>query len=85
MTGVDRNHRGRPRGVGVIERLSVNLDLYGGGLEIHLIDPFPPRAGRVWRNEQSPLCRLVISVRWPFVGAVHTGPTAIVGVARASG
>ncbi|MFE1774637.1 FAD/NAD(P)-binding protein [Streptomyces sp. NPDC059008] len=46
-----------PRGTGVLERLAANLpSLYGDRpLDIHLVDPYPPGAGRVWRREQSPL------------------------------
>ncbi|MFJ5263050.1 FAD/NAD(P)-binding protein [Streptomyces sp. NPDC088387] len=46
-----------PRGTGVIERIAANApELYAGsGLDIHLVDPHPPGAGRVWRHAQSPL------------------------------
>jgi uncharacterized NAD(P)/FAD-binding protein YdhS len=46
-----------PRGTGVIERIAANApELYAGsGLDIHLVDPHPPGAGRVWRTAQSPL------------------------------
>ncbi|MES5822539.1 FAD/NAD(P)-binding protein [Streptomyces sp. RG80] len=51
-----------PRGTGLIERIAANApDLYGGsgtdieGLDIHLVDPHPPGAGRIWREAQSPL------------------------------
>ncbi|MEU9333711.1 FAD/NAD(P)-binding protein [Streptomyces sp. NPDC048290] len=46
-----------PRGTGVIERLAANApELYAGtGLDLHLVDPYPPGAGRVWRTDQSPL------------------------------
>lgn len=54
-----------PRGTGLIERIAANApELYGGsglaeglveGLDIHLVDPYPPGAGRVWRAAQSPL------------------------------
>ncbi|MFE2046029.1 FAD/NAD(P)-binding protein [Streptomyces sp. NPDC059477] len=46
-----------PRGTGVIERIAANAsELYAGtGLDIHLVDPHPPGAGRVWREAQSPL------------------------------
>ena len=45
-----------PRGLGVLERLSANaVELAPGPLTVHLIDPFPPGAGRVWRADQSPL------------------------------
>ncbi|WP_033290039.1 FAD/NAD(P)-binding protein [Amycolatopsis jejuensis] len=49
-----------PRGVGVLERLSANAaDLLGDRrIAVHLIDPFPPGPGRVWRYEQSPLLRM---------------------------
>src|ERR1043165_5846333 len=48
-----------PRGVGVLERLGANIDLLGHGeLEVHLIDPYPPGPGRVWRHAQSPLLRM---------------------------
>ncbi len=49
-----------PRGVGVLERLSANApELLGARrLVVHLIDPFPPGPGRVWRHDQSPLLRM---------------------------
>jgi len=48
-----------PRGVGVLERLGANSGLLRGRrLEVHLIDPFPPGPGRVWRYDQSPLLRM---------------------------
>ncbi|MEU8631226.1 FAD/NAD(P)-binding protein [Amycolatopsis sp. NPDC048633] len=48
-----------PRGVGVLERLGANSDLLRDRrLEVHLIDPFPPGPGRVWRYDQSPLLRM---------------------------
>ncbi len=49
-----------PRGVGVLERLGANAaELLGERrLVVHLVDPFPPGAGRVWRYEQSPLLRM---------------------------
>ncbi|RSN47187.1 adenylate cyclase [Amycolatopsis sp. WAC 04197] len=49
-----------PRGVGVLERLGANAaELLGGRrLVVHLVDPFPAGAGRVWRHEQSPLLRM---------------------------
>ncbi|MFJ7211354.1 FAD/NAD(P)-binding protein [Amycolatopsis sp. NPDC098790] len=48
-----------PRGVGVLERLGANADLpRDRRLEVHLIDPFPPGPGRVWRYDQSPLLRM---------------------------
>ncbi|MEV4974252.1 FAD/NAD(P)-binding protein [Streptomyces scopuliridis] len=46
-----------PRGTGFLERIAANArSLYGGlPLDIHLVDPHPPGAGRVWRRDQSPL------------------------------
>ncbi|MET9503208.1 FAD/NAD(P)-binding protein [Streptomyces sp. NPDC006622] len=46
-----------PRGTGLIERIAANApELYdGSGLDIHLVDPHPPGAGRIWRAAQSPL------------------------------
>ncbi|MGW1785008.1 FAD/NAD(P)-binding protein [Streptomyces sp. NPDC002143] len=48
---------GGPRGTGLIERIAANApELYAGsGLDIHLVDPHPPGAGRIWRAAQSPL------------------------------
>ncbi|MET8686294.1 FAD/NAD(P)-binding protein [Streptomyces sp. NPDC004732] len=46
-----------PRGTGILERLAANApELYDGpGLDIHLVDPYPPGGGRIWRHDQSPL------------------------------
>ncbi|MER5472139.1 FAD/NAD(P)-binding protein [Streptomyces sp. NPDC002685] len=46
-----------PRGTGLLERIAANApELYdGSGLDIHVVDPYPPGAGRLWREEQSPL------------------------------
>ncbi|WP_181806500.1 FAD/NAD(P)-binding protein [Streptomyces shenzhenensis] len=46
-----------PRGTGLLERVAANApELYAGsGLDIHLVDPHPPGAGRIWRAAQSPL------------------------------
>ncbi|MFI8785634.1 FAD/NAD(P)-binding protein [Streptomyces sp. NPDC055105] len=45
-----------PRGTGVLERIAANAPGYAGlELDIHLVDPFPPGGGRVWRQAQSPL------------------------------
>ncbi|MDF6021980.1 FAD/NAD(P)-binding protein [Streptomyces sp. JH34] len=48
---------GGPRGTGVVERIAANAaELYGGQpLDIHLVDPYPPGGGRIWRQDQSPL------------------------------
>jgi len=49
-----------PRGVGFLERLAANLPELGAGvaLVVHLVDPHPPGAGRIWRRSQSPLLKL---------------------------
>ncbi|MFS8203877.1 FAD/NAD(P)-binding protein [Streptomyces sp. CWNU-52B] len=46
-----------PRGTGLLERIAANApELYAGsGLDVHLVDPFPPGGGRIWRTEQPPL------------------------------
>ncbi|MFJ9246310.1 FAD/NAD(P)-binding protein [Streptomyces sp. NPDC101776] len=48
-----------PRGTGLIERIAANApELYAEGtegLDIHLVDPHQPGAGRIWRAAQSPL------------------------------
>jgi hypothetical protein len=45
-----------PRAVGLLERLAANGPLLDGrALTIHVIDPHPPGAGKVWRQDQSPL------------------------------
>ncbi|MFE2837893.1 FAD/NAD(P)-binding protein [Streptomyces mirabilis] len=46
-----------PRGTGLIERIAANAPELsaGSGLDIHLVDPHPPGAGRIWREAQSPL------------------------------
>ncbi|WP_229698758.1 FAD/NAD(P)-binding protein [Wenjunlia tyrosinilytica] len=49
-----------PRATGLLERIAANAPELSGGrrLHIHLVDPYPPGAGRVWRLEQSPLLRM---------------------------
>ncbi|MFG3171080.1 FAD/NAD(P)-binding protein [Streptomyces sp. NPDC048200] len=46
-----------PRGTGLLERIAANApELYAGSvLDIHVVDPYPAGAGRIWRTEQSPL------------------------------
>jgi hypothetical protein len=45
-----------PRGTGLLERLAASApELYPHGLDVHLVDPYPPGAGRIWRHAQSPL------------------------------
>jgi hypothetical protein len=49
-----------PTGTGFLERFSASaLTLLPGvAVHVHLIDPFPPGSGRVWRHDQSPLLRM---------------------------
>ena len=49
-----------PRGVGFLERLAANLPYLAPGVRVvvHLVDPHPPGAGRIWRFAQSPLLKL---------------------------
>jgi len=51
---------GGPRAAGLIERIAANApELFpGAALEIHVVDPHPVGAGRVWRYEQSELLRM---------------------------
>ncbi|MER5523614.1 FAD/NAD(P)-binding protein [Streptomyces sp. NPDC002677] len=43
-----------PRGLAVLERITANaaLLLPGGTVTVHVVDPFPPGAGAVWRTDQ---------------------------------
>ncbi|MEV7183945.1 FAD/NAD(P)-binding protein [Kitasatospora sp. NPDC093102] len=50
-----------PRATGLLERIAANAaELLSAGrpLAIHLVDPYPPGAGRIWRHDQSPLLRM---------------------------
>ncbi len=40
-----------PRGTSVLERICANAD--GRAVEVHVVDPFPPGPGGVWRTHQS--------------------------------
>jgi FAD-NAD(P)-binding len=50
---------GGPRGTGILERLAASAPEYGvdaeHSLDVHLVDPYPPGAGRIWRTAQSEL------------------------------
>ncbi|MGY0023689.1 FAD/NAD(P)-binding protein [Streptomyces sp. YJ-C3] len=46
-----------PRGTSVLERLTASADDLlpaGARLTVHVIDPYPPGAGAVWRTDQAP-------------------------------
>jgi hypothetical protein len=48
-----------PKGIGLLERIAANAaELARERLTVHLVDPFPPGPGRVWRFAQSPLLRM---------------------------
>jgi uncharacterized NAD(P)/FAD-binding protein YdhS/GNAT superfamily N-acetyltransferase len=49
-----------PRGTGLLERLIANApELIGDRpIIVHLVDPYPPGAGRVWRHDQSGALRM---------------------------
>ncbi|MFF5499435.1 FAD/NAD(P)-binding protein [Streptomyces aquilus] len=75
-----------PRGTGLIERIAANApELYAGsGLDIHVVDPYPPGAGRIWREAQSPLLwmnshaedvTMFTDETVPMEGPVRRGPT----------
>ncbi|MGC0332965.1 putative NAD(P)/FAD-binding protein YdhS [Streptomyces sp. SAI-170] len=75
-----------PRGTGLLERIAANApELYAAqALDIHLVDPHPPGAGRIWREAQSPLLwmnshaedvTLFTDDTVTMAGPVHAGPT----------
>ena len=46
---------GGPRTAGLLERLAANRpELLDGALQIHVVEPHTPGAGRIWRYEQHP-------------------------------
>jgi uncharacterized NAD(P)/FAD-binding protein YdhS len=46
---------GGPRTAGLLERLAANRpELLAGSLQIHVVEPHTPGAGRIWRYEQHP-------------------------------
>ncbi|MGW6912337.1 FAD/NAD(P)-binding protein [Kitasatospora sp. NPDC054939] len=50
-----------PRATGLLERIAANaaeLLPPDRPLHIHLVDPYPPGGGRIWRHAQSPLLRM---------------------------
>ncbi|MBX9363259.1 FAD/NAD(P)-binding domain-containing protein [Streptomyces sp. WAC04114] len=50
-----------PRATGLLERIAANAPELSDGvreLRIHLVDPYPPGPGRIWRHEQSALLRM---------------------------
>lgn len=50
---------GGPRAAMLLERLAANAPGQASGpVTIHLIEPFSPGSGRIWRHDQSPLLKL---------------------------
>lgn len=50
---------GGPRAALVLERLAANRsELFDGPLTVHVVEPYRPGAGRIWRHDQSPLLKL---------------------------
>jgi uncharacterized NAD(P)/FAD-binding protein YdhS len=49
-----------PRAICLLERISANAPelLECRSMVVHLVDPFPPGSGRIWRADQSPLLRM---------------------------
>ena len=46
---------GGPRAAGVLERLAANRPaLFAGPLDIHVVEPYEPGSGRIWRYDQHP-------------------------------
>ncbi|MFI7484054.1 FAD/NAD(P)-binding protein [Kocuria sp. M1R5S2] len=50
---------GGPRAAMVLERLAANRGAFPvGPLRVHVVEPFEPASGRIWRYDQSPLLKL---------------------------
>ena len=46
---------GGPRSAGILERLAANRNgLFDGPLAIHIVEPYEPGSGRIWRYDQNP-------------------------------
>jgi hypothetical protein len=75
-----------PRGTSLLERLIANAAECAPDrtIDIHVIDPYPPGGGRIWRSQQSPLlwmnttsgdCTMFIDETVECEGPVVSGPT----------
>ena len=84
-----------PRGTGVLERIlaheSVNAD--PTPIDIHVVDPYPAGAGRIWRGSQAPLLwmnsttadvTMFTDETTAVIGPVLPGPTLAEWVAERS-
>ncbi|OLR91994.1 FAD/NAD(P)-binding protein [Actinokineospora bangkokensis] len=85
-----------PSGVGLVERIAASApELFPTGhLTVHLVDPHPPGAGRVWRYDQSPLLwmnsmpedvTMFLDESVTAEGPVRPGPTLAAWAARVRG
>jgi hypothetical protein len=46
---------GGPRAAGILERLAANRpELFDGPLDVHVVEPYEPGSGRIWRYAQAP-------------------------------
>ncbi|UQI44323.1 FAD/NAD(P)-binding protein [Streptomyces sp. HU2014] len=69
-----------PRGTGIVGRLAANAPelLAGRRLDLHLVDPYPPGGGRIWRDRQSPLLWMNSTAEdvtmYDDASVVHEGP-----------
>lgn len=75
-----------PRGTSVLERLVANMRelIPGLPLDVHMVDPYPPGGGRVWRQNQPELlwantradeCTLFTDESVSCAGPIRPGPT----------
>ncbi|MFC7329735.1 FAD/NAD(P)-binding protein [Marinactinospora rubrisoli] len=75
-----------PRGTSLLERIVANHPVLRGErpLDVHLVDPYPPGGGRIWRWEQSRLlwmnttaddCTMFTDASATIAGPVRPGPT----------
>ncbi|MBG6217948.1 hypothetical protein IWX75_002416 [Arthrobacter sp. CAN_A6] len=71
---------GGPRGTSVVERLIAHVgqaDAAGMQLVLHVIDPFEPGPGHVWRTDQSRLFLMNTPSRFPTVVPVGNAAQAL--------
>lgn len=77
---------GGPRAAMLLERLLAHLDGSSTAVDITIVDPHPPGAGRIWRRDQSGLLKLNSMAQDVTVftddsctidGPVRTGPSLI--------
>src|SRR4051794_31423190 len=77
-----------PRGTSILERLVANAAECAPDrtIAVHVIDPYPPGGGRIWRSEQSPLlwmnttsdeCTMFTDETVECEGPIVSGPTLV--------